>query len=927
MSAAGSPSDPPAAELFAVGGGGFATLAAFADATFADAGAEGASVRRGSRTALGTDGVAGETDHGRVLVDRAELRTAEARFRRAAEVRRLALHAANLGTWQIDGRTGVISWDDRSAEVNELPGRSGDLDAVVDACVHPEDRTRVRAEIAEALASDAEQWPRMTFRLLMTDGRVKYVAFQGCPDGPREEGRVVGVVQDVTASEEAARGLAQSEGRLRLALDAGQLGTWEIDLDTMEVSWDARTAEINGLPSDRDGLHTAIDGCVHPDDREALKADMAAAIASGAERWEPMAYRIRPADGGPDRYVVLHGRRDARENRIVGVIQDVTASEMSARAVAESENRLRLAVTAARMGAWEYRPPASAPEADALPQGGTPAEAPERFVAAFSGGMNWSDEALRILGLDPAVGPGPDAAAYLAMVPPADHPLLEAAIAAAVDAAGDGRIDVEHRIVRQDGELRWVAVNGEVTFEGAGPNRRAVRHVGTIRDVTDLKRAERELRSLTEDLERRVAERTDQLRRLAAKLTAAEQEERRRIAYTLHDHFQQLLVGTKMWAELAQAGGADGREALRRLAPLVDEAIEASRTLAVDLCPPVLYDRGLAEALQWLGRTFRDQHRFAVAVTVPGRDDRDAGGDRDKDDDLAAVAALPRQVEAFLFQSARELLLNALKHSGGQSAALALARPGGGLTLTVRDEGRGCEPERLLAGDSPSHLAGGFGLANIRERVELLGGTLAVQSAPGAGAAISISLPAEELERLARDRADDGVDAARLAADLPRDAQPQHEAAAKTDAVRALLVDDHTVIRSGLASLLNVRGGVEIVGEASDGLEAVERAKELRPDVVVMDVSLPKLGGVEATARIVREVPGVRVVGLSMHSEAAVGEAMRAAGAECFLNKTGPSDLLIAAVRGESPEPLAAPPADDPEADPDNDAAAESGRR
>ncbi|MFH5804227.1 CheR family methyltransferase [Alienimonas sp. DA493] len=873
-----------------------------------------------SAASLGDDG--NGADHALFIVDLTELRAAEARVRRAAEVRRLALHAADLGTWQIDGQSGVISWDERSAEVNELPGRSGDLDAVVDACVHPEDRARVRAEIAEAFASGAEQWPRMTFRLQMTDGRVKYVTFQGCLDGPREESRVVGVVQDVTASEEAARELARSEQRLRLALDAGQLGTWEIDLETMEASWDDRTTEINGLPHDRDGLHRAIDQCVHPDDRAALKAEMEAAIASGAERWEPMAYRIRPADGGPDRYVVLHGRRDAAANRIVGVIQDVTASEESVRAVAESENRLRLAVTAARMGAWEYRPPA--PEADApsaeAPPDGAPAVVWERFVTGPPGKMNWSEEALRILGLDPAEGPGPDAAEFLAMVPPADYPLLEAAVAAAVDPDGDGRIDVEHRVVRPDGETRWIAVNGEVTFEGQGTHRRPVRHVGTIRDVTDLKRAERELRSLTEDLERRVAERTDQLRRLAAKLTAAEQEERRRIAYTLHDHFQQLLVGIKMWAELAREGGADGEEALERLAPLVDEAIDASRTLAVDLCPPVLYDRGLAEALQWLGRTFGDQHRFAVAVSVPEESDR---AERDR------VAEMPRQVEAFLFQSARELLLNALKHSGGQSAAVALARPGGGLTLTVRDRGRGCEPEELLEGGPAPQAVGGFGLASIRERVELLGGTMTVRSAPGDGMAVTIALPAEELERLDRDRADDGVDAARIAADLPRDpAAVAREAAPPSDAVRALLVDDHRVVRSGLASLLALRGGVEIVGEASDGLEAVERAKELRPDVVVMDVSLPKLGGVEATARIVREVPGVRVVGLSMHSEAAVGEAMRAAGAERFLNKTGPSDLLIAAVRGEPVDSFAAPadnaPADDGAPAPDRDAPAAS---
>lgn len=115
--------------------------------------------------------------------------------------------------------------------------------------------------------------------------------------------------------------------------------------------------------------------------------------------------------------------------------------------------------------------------------------------------------------------------------------------------------------------------------------------------------------------------------------------------------------------------------------------------------------------------------------------------------------------------------------------------------------------------------------------------------------------------------------------------------------VRVLLADDHKILREGLTSLLSAVSGIEIVGQAADGAEAVKLALELKPDVVVMDVTMPKLNGVEATRRILNQMPGVRIIGLSMHSEADMAFPMREAGACAYLTKGGPAGALVDAIR------------------------------
>jgi len=116
--------------------------------------------------------------------------------------------------------------------------------------------------------------------------------------------------------------------------------------------------------------------------------------------------------------------------------------------------------------------------------------------------------------------------------------------------------------------------------------------------------------------------------------------------------------------------------------------------------------------------------------------------------------------------------------------------------------------------------------------------------------------------------------------------------------LRVLLVDDHRIVREGIAATLAGERDVQIVGQAANGREAVDLARQLQPDVVVMDVAMPIMAGDEATQQITRDLPGTRVVALSMLENAGTARRMRRAGAAAYLLKTAPSEELLAAIRG-----------------------------
>lgn len=126
----------------------------------------------------------------------------------------------------------------------------------------------------------------------------------------------------------------------------------------------------------------------------------------------------------------------------------------------------------------------------------------------------------------------------------------------------------------------------------------------------------------------------------------------------------------------------------------------------------------------------------------------------------------------------------------------------------------------------------------------------------------------------------------------------------QSEIVRVLLAEDHTIVRKGLRSLLDSEVGIEVIGEAADGREAVEKAGQLLPDVILMDIAMPGLNGLEATRQIKKRFPEVKVLILTMHAnEEYVFQILRAGASGYVVKQAAPSELVSAiqaVYRGES---------------------------
>lgn len=401
------------------------------------------------------------------------------------------------------------------------------------------------------------------------------------------------------------------------------------------------------------------------------------------------------------------------------------------------------------------------------------------------------------------------------------------------------------------------------------------------RDITRRKQTDAALRELNRTLEDRVSQRTEELERayaellqhniqyreLAKKLTAAEEGERRRIAQLLHDSHQQLLVAARYRAELLQSDAytQDVNDVGRQVSEILDQALEATRSLTMELAPPILYGVGLVVALKWLAGWIEEHHDLEVVVngTLP-------------------MTRIPTDVSSLLFQSVRELLLNVVKHAGVKRAAVSVAMYKQQLEIAVTDEGMGFDVT------STQENPRSYGLFSIQERLAVLDGRMEIVSILGRGTTTTLTFPLD---------ISNVVDSNTVAEPAKTVNEINYQRAAGPDPIRILIVDDHKGARDGLAVILGMVEDFDIVGQAVDGLDAVDKARRLRPHLILMDITMPRMNGIEATRLITAEFRGVKVVAYSTHAREDMQPQMLEAGAVAYLHKTMPVDALIASIR------------------------------
>jgi PAS domain S-box-containing protein len=401
-----------------------------------------------------------------------------------------------------------------------------------------------------------------------------------------------------------------------------------------------------------------------------------------------------------------------------------------------------------------------------------------------------------------------------------------------------------------------------------------------VRDITQRKKTEASLLNLNKTLETRVSQRTEELeeayaellqrnihyRELVKRLAQAEEQERKRIAQLLHDNHQQLLVAAKFRIETLQNGAhsPDVQTTAGQILEILDEAVEMTRSLTLELAPPILHGPGLMTAIQWLARRMEEEHELKVGVygALPS-------------------TRIPTEVSEILLRSTRELLFNVVKHADVKQARVSIAIVEQQLFLIVEDEGAGFD----LAGVLEPTKA--YGLFSIQEQLSSLDGRMDITSVVQQGTTCTLSIPV----------ATAFIADSEVLPIIAYTTEPADTSTALRGPIRILIADDHTLVRKALVQTLSLANDFDVIGEAADGLDAIEKVRTLKPDIVLLDITMPQMNGIEATLSITSEWPEVGVIGLSMHPSDEMESRMLAAGAASYLQKLTPVDQLFATIR------------------------------
>ena len=549
-------------------------------------------------------------------------------------------------------------------------------------------------------------------QILETGEAIEDLEFRGAtlrdPDDERDwlcsyvpdldiDGSVLGVsvvVRDVTALKQTERELAQTVDRLELAMDTPGLGGYEVDLVSGIVTYDAHAQELLSEPETLSMDEAA--SRVHPDDRAGLDAALAAAFDPDAESptFRDVHRHVRP--DGTTLWLSARGRVVFDEDgaprapvRLIGMVFDVTDLH-------DAQNDLQKELVEVQ----SYF--------DAVPVGIAVLDREGRYIK-----VNQRLSAITGMGSSDLIGQtardlwpshAPANESYLQRVIETGVPILNVEMSLPAPAEPEGAI---HDwlvsfipLLIEDEEVRGVSI--------------------VIQDVTAIRRAQAGLEKLTAELETRVLDRTEQVRRLATELTYAEQAERKRIGQVLHDDLQQLLYALQARMEVVarSIGSSEGApSSLDEANGLIERAVQATRTLTVDLSPPILEGEGFERALHWVAHRMEEAHK--LKVTIEGETEVEINPD----------------IQILLSRIVRELLFNVVKHADIDEARLHIETDGDRVTVTVSDEGKGFDV------DSARSEGSGFGLFSSRERLIVIGGDLTIESALGEGTTVRMIGP------------------------------------------------------------------------------------------------------------------------------------------------------------------------------------------
>jgi PAS domain S-box-containing protein len=543
--------------------------------------------------------------------------------------------------------------------------------------------------------------------------------------------------------------------------------------------------------------------------------------------------KIRGLDGGADGYLTMPLKPDG----LLATVRALLRLRHAEQALRDSEERYRLAASVSSDAIWDWDISRNS----------------IRWSEAVRSVFHW-EEALHGTSID----------WWKERIHPDECENVLNSLQAVFQDPAQQEWQGEYRFRIADGAYATVLDRGHVVRDVHG---HPIRMFGAILDITERKRAQERLLQWNAELERQVAQRTEELvrsqrrlRALAKELTLAEQRERERLASELHDHLAQLLaLGRIKVGHLKNRPPASWGMRFNEIEELFEEALTYVRTLVAELHPPLLHGATLPVALAWLGEHMW-RHDLQVEVHIDPTN-----------------LHLPDEQAILLFQCVRELLFNVIKHAKTNRATVRQGVQASEMRISVEDKGAGFDPREQAAREEERSK---FGLFSIRERMEALGGSLEITSAVAQGTRATLILPYTRAE---------AVRSVEKEAPIEKEQGPR-------GLISLLLVEDHTMVREGLRNILMGYADLRVIGEASNGLDAVEMALRLKPDIVVMDIHMPGIDGIEATRRILGTRRETIVIGLTVMTSATMEETMRAAGASALLSKHSAGEELYQAI-------------------------------
>jgi PAS domain S-box-containing protein len=631
---------------------------------------------------------------------------------------RLATQAAELGIFMWYLKEDRIAWEnDRPYEIFGRTRDEGPISAEEfrSSVVHRNDLKGFEQALSNALKTGS----RFFFqgRIHRKDGTLRWIEITGHleygDDG--SPWRMLGTVLDITARKQAEELARKQRERFDLVAEASQVGFWFCDLPFDKLIWDYKVKEHFWLASDADVTIGTFYERLHPDDRERTRK----AIEESNSNDIPynIEYRTVSPDGR-QKWIRAIGRTFydtlGQPTRFDGLTIDITERKR----IEERERQMTaeaVAATAKFRAVFEQTPVFAGitttegviVDANRLCLDACGYRAEEVLGRVFWETGWWRNSEKVQAKIRAATAQAAQGTPFKEIVPyhwaDGTERLVEFAV---------------HPIRDNEGKILFLHPTGV--------------------DITDLKRAEENYKTLAESLDGEVRARTrelesrnadvvrqsQQLRDLSVRLLQVQDEERRRIARELHDSAGQILTALGInLARVAQHARRDGFLLVKEAEDsqeLVQQLNQEIRTMSYLLHPPLLDETGLAEAVRWYIQGLSERNGLDIKLNIAGEFGR-----------------LSREMELVMFRLVQECLTNIHRHSGSKSAVIRIAREGENIFLEVRDEGKGISPERLAEIQAKGS---GVGMTGMRERVRQFGGHMSIES-NGKGTIISFTLP------------------------------------------------------------------------------------------------------------------------------------------------------------------------------------------